>query len=350
MICSFPRQSRLLGLRRALPRRAGSSSSWCRRATSPSGCGPPAPGIGAFFCPTGVGTPLAEGKETREIDGRDLRAGVPDPRRRRADQGAPRRDRMGNLVYRKTARNFGPVMATAATTDDRPGAPRSSTIGGLDPEVVVTPGIYVDRVVDAASTEHDPSRRAHRPRAAGPRRAGRGRRRDIPPASFVNLGIGQPTMVADHLDPRAPGSCCTPRTACSAWARRRSGDEVDPDLTNAGKVPVTELPGASYFHHADSFAMMRGGHLDVCVLGAFQVSAARRPGQLAHRRAGRDPRGRRRDGPRDRRQAGLRDDDAVRQGRHAQAGAGVHLPADRGRLRRPGLHRPRGVRARPRTA
>jgi 3-oxoadipate CoA-transferase alpha subunit len=102
-------------------------------------------GIGAVFCPTGVGTPLAEGKETREIDGRTYVLEYPihgDV----ALIGAHRADRAGNLVYRKTARNFGPVMATAAdlvVAEVR----EVVEIGAIDPEVVVTPAIFVDRVV-----------------------------------------------------------------------------------------------------------------------------------------------------------------------------------------------------------
>ncbi|GAA2732960.1 3-oxoacid CoA-transferase subunit B [Actinocorallia aurantiaca] len=96
--------------------------------------------------------------------------------------------------------------------------------------------------------------------------------RDIEPGSFVNLGIGQPTKVADHLTPEL-GVVLHTENGMLGMGPAAVGDEVDPDLTNAGKVPVTELPGAAYFHHADSFAMMRGGHLDVCVMGAFQVSA-----------------------------------------------------------------------------
>lgn len=95
--------------------------------------------------------------------------------------------------------------------------------------------------------------------------------RDIPPYSYVNLGIGRPTRVADHLTPGS-GVVLHTENGMLNMGPAAVGDEVDTDLTNAGKQPVTELPGASYFHHADSFMMMRGGHLDVCVLGAFQVA------------------------------------------------------------------------------
>ncbi|MGJ0119446.1 3-oxoacid CoA-transferase subunit B [Williamsia sp. MIQD14] len=101
---------------------------------------------------------------------------------------------------------------------------------------------------------------------------------DIPRGSFVNLGIGQPTLVADHLAADS-GVVLHTENGMLNMGPAALGDEIDPDLTNAGKIPVTELPGASYFHHADSFAMMRGGHLDVCVLGAFQVSVG---GDLAN--------------------------------------------------------------------
>jgi len=102
-------------------------------------------GIGAFFTPTGVGTPLAEGKEVRQIDGRDYVLEYP-IRGDLALVKAHRADTLGNLVYRKTARNFGPVMATAATTTV---VQVDSVVeaGQIDPEVVVTPGIFVDRVV-----------------------------------------------------------------------------------------------------------------------------------------------------------------------------------------------------------
>jgi len=102
-------------------------------------------GIGAYFSPTGVGTPLAEGKETRDIDGRTYVMEYP-IRGDVALIGAYKADRLGNLVYRKTARNFGPVMATAATTVVAQ-VSNVVEIGDLDPEMVVTPGIFVDRVV-----------------------------------------------------------------------------------------------------------------------------------------------------------------------------------------------------------
>jgi 3-oxoadipate CoA-transferase beta subunit len=95
--------------------------------------------------------------------------------------------------------------------------------------------------------------------------------RDIPDGACVNLGIGLPTMVANYLPADREIILHTENGLLGMGPSPAPGDE-DWDLINAGKQPVTALPGASFFHHADSFGMMRGGHLDFCVLGAFQVS------------------------------------------------------------------------------
>ncbi|MBN9154538.1 MAG: 3-oxoacid CoA-transferase subunit B [Microbacterium sp.] len=94
---------------------------------------------------------------------------------------------------------------------------------------------------------------------------------DIPEGSYVNLGIGAPTLVANFL-PADQEIILHTENGLLGMGPAPAADRVDPDLINAGKQAVTAVAGAAYFHHADSFGMMRGGHLDVCVLGAFQVS------------------------------------------------------------------------------
>jgi 3-oxoadipate CoA-transferase beta subunit len=95
--------------------------------------------------------------------------------------------------------------------------------------------------------------------------------RDIPEGAYVNLGIGAPTLISNYL-PADLEIILHTENGMLGMGPEPDADAIDPDLINAGKIPVTELPGAAYFHHADSFGMMRGGHLDICVLGAFQVS------------------------------------------------------------------------------
>jgi 3-oxoadipate CoA-transferase, alpha subunit len=152
VVCSFPRQADSYvfdGLYRAgkvdlevVPQ--GNLAERIRAAGA---------GIGAFFCPTAVGTPLAEGKEIRTIDGRDYVLEYP-IRGDVALIGAHIGDRAGNLLYRKTARNFGPVMATAAVLTVAEVNQVVDT-GTLDPENVVTPGIFVDRILDLSGADQE---------------------------------------------------------------------------------------------------------------------------------------------------------------------------------------------------
>ncbi|VDZ83179.1 3-oxoacid CoA-transferase subunit A [Kluyvera intermedia] len=148
MICSFPRQvdSQIFD---ALYRRGEVELELVPQGNLAARIQAAGAGLGAIFTPTGYGTPLAEGKETREIDGRHYVLEYPikaDFALIKAHQG----DRWGNLVYRKAARNFGPIMATAATTTIAE-VTNLVTLGSLDPENIITPGIFVQRVFSLES-------------------------------------------------------------------------------------------------------------------------------------------------------------------------------------------------------
>jgi 3-oxoacid CoA-transferase len=233
-------------------------------------------GLGGFYTPTAHGTPLAEGSDVREIGGVP-HVFVPALRANVAFIRAWRADTAGNLVYRMTEQNFNRAMATAADLVVAE-VDQVVEVGELDPDEIHTPGLYVDYLVEAHTTLEELGTSAS-VEAAGQKvdeaRMNMARRAlaELRRGDVVNLGIGIPTLVADLIGPEDGIIMHTENGMLGVGPAPEEGGALDFPV-NAGKIPVTALPGSSYFDSTDSFAMIRGGHVDVAIMGGLEVDAA----------------------------------------------------------------------------
>ncbi len=234
-------------------------------------------GIGGFYTPTSAGTLIADGKETKVIDGveqvfiKGIRANVAFIRAWKADTA-------GNLQYRMTEQNFNRAMATAADLVIAE-VQEIVSVGDIKPEDIHTPGCYVDYLVEEKLTAEDlgssasvsSSKKVDEVRMNMAKRA----LAELKKGDVVNLGIGIPTLVADLITQEHGIILHTENGMLGVGPVPTDGGGAMDYPVNAGKIPVTALKGSSYFDSADSFAMIRGGHIDVAIMGGLEVDELR---------------------------------------------------------------------------